>query len=66
MHMPSRGSSRHMKGKQVPLTLYLTPKKYWLLKWISNQHGLSMQHLVRTALEEVLDREYQRANRRYR
>jgi hypothetical protein len=66
MYVRNRGSTRHMKGKQVPLTLYLAPKKYWLLKWISDQSGLSMQHLVRSALEDVIDREYSRVERRSR
>jgi hypothetical protein len=43
-----------MKGHQVPLTLYLPPTKYWLLKAISQKRGLSMQHLLRVALDEVL------------
>jgi hypothetical protein len=60
MYVRNRGSSRHMKGKQIPLTLYLSPKKYWLLKWISNKSGFSMQHLMRVALEEVILRENER------
>jgi hypothetical protein len=63
MHVRNRGSSRHMKGKQVPMTLYLSPKKYWLLKWISDKSGLSMQHLMRSALEDVIHREYGRIER---
>ena len=55
MHIPGRQSTRHMKGKQVAMTVYLPPKKYWLLKWVSNRRGLSMQHLLRQALEQVLE-----------
>jgi hypothetical protein len=51
-------STRHMKGKQVALTLYLPPRKYWLLKSISENSGLSMQHLLRGALDQVLVAEY--------
>ena len=44
-----------MKGKQVPMTVYLPPKKYWLLKWLSRQKGVSMQVLVRQAIYDVLE-----------
>jgi hypothetical protein len=44
-----------MKGKQVAMTVYLPPKKYWLLKWVSDRRGLSMQHLLREALDQVLE-----------
>jgi hypothetical protein len=54
MHVPGRQSTRHMKGKQVPLTLYLPPRKYWLLKWLSQRTGLSMQALLRQSIDEVL------------
>lgn len=55
MYVAGRKSSRHMKGKQVPMTLYLTPKKYWLLKWVSSQKELSMQALLRRAVDEILE-----------
>lgn len=54
MHVPSRNSARHMKGRQVALTLYLPPGKYWLLKALSHKRNLSMQFLLRTALDQVL------------
>lgn len=54
MHVLGRNSSRHMKGKQVALTLYLPPSKYWLLKALSNKRNLSMQFLLRSALDQVL------------
>jgi len=44
-----------MKGKQVAMTVYLPPKKYWLLKWVSSRRGLSMQDLLRQALDQVLE-----------
>ena len=47
-------STRHLKGKQVPLTLYLPPKKYWLLKWLSSRREISMQALLRQAVDAVL------------
>ena len=47
-------AQRHMKGKQVPLTMYLPPQKYWRLKAASLRSGLSMQHLLRAALDKVL------------
>ena len=47
-------AQRHMKGKQVPLTMYLPPQKYWRLKAASVRSGLSMQHLLRAALDKVL------------
>lgn len=65
MHVVGRSSSRHMKGKQVALTLYLPPRKYWLLKAISNKSGVSMQHLLRGALDVVLTDAY-KASGRYR
>ena len=43
-----------MKGRQVALTLYLPPQKYWLLKSISETSGMTMQHLLRGALDQVL------------
>lgn len=43
-----------MKGKQIALTLYLPPSKYWLLKALSHKRNLSMQFLLRAALDEVL------------
>jgi len=55
MHVQGRQTTRHMKGKQVPMTLYLPPKKYWLLKWLSQRTGLSMQALLRQAIDEVLN-----------
>ena len=44
-----------MKGRQVAMTLYLPPKKYWLLKWLSERKGRSMQTLLREAVDEVLE-----------
>ena len=43
-----------MKGRQVAMTLYLPPHKYWLLKSLSHRTGISMQFLLRRALDEVL------------
>lgn len=54
MHVPDRHSTRHMKGRQIALTLYLPPNKYWLLKALSHKRNLSMQSLLRAALDEVL------------
>jgi hypothetical protein len=54
MYVRGRKSSRHMKGKQVALSLYLPPGKYWLLKSISHRSGISMQQLLRRALDQVL------------
>jgi len=58
MHTRGRSSTRHMKGKQIAVTLYLPPRKYWLLKSISENTGMSMQHLLRGALDQVLVSEY--------
>lgn len=65
MHVAGRSSPRHMKGKQIAFTLYLPPRKYWLLKALSAKNGLSMQHLLRTALDEVLATTH-RNSQRYR
>jgi hypothetical protein len=54
MYVSGRQSTRHMKGKQVAMTLYLPPKKYWLLKWLSRRRQVSMQALLREAVDEVL------------
>ena len=54
MHVSNRNSVRHMKGKQIALTLYLPPNKYWLLKALSHKRNLSMQFLLRAALDQVL------------
>lgn len=58
MHVTGRNSTRHMKGRQVALTLYLPPRKYWLLKSVSAKSAVSMQHLLRTALDKVLAETY--------
>ena len=63
MHVKGRGSNRHMKGRQVALTLYLPPRKYWLLKAISAKSGVSMQHLLRGSLDVVLEQAYRAAGR---
>lgn len=55
MYVKGRPSTRHMKGKQVAMTLYLPPRKYWLLKWVSKRRERSMQDLLRQALDEVLE-----------
>jgi len=55
MYVSGRGSSRHMKGKQVPLTLYLPPRKYWLLKWVCRRKEVSMQALLRQAVDAILE-----------
>lgn len=49
---------RHMKGKQVPVTLYLAPKQYWILKAASRNAGLPMQFLLRQAVSEVIRRSF--------
>ena len=54
MFVKQRASTRCMKGKQIVLSLYLPPRKYWLLKSISHRSGYSMQVLLRRALDEVL------------
>jgi hypothetical protein len=54
-----------MKGNQVALTMYLPPGKYWTLKALSKQSGVSMQHLLRSALDQVLVDAHREA-RRYR
>jgi Ribbon-helix-helix domain len=43
-----------MKGRQIALTMYLPPRKYWLLKAVSRRTKVSMQFLLRRALDEVL------------
>jgi len=63
MHVPGRGSSRHMKGNQVALTMYLPPRKYWLLKAVSSRTGVNMQRLLRSALDRVLAEEHRSAGR---
>jgi hypothetical protein len=63
MHVAGRASSRHMKGRQVALTLYLPPRKYWLLKTISQKSEVSMQHLLRAALDQVLTEAYRATGR---
>jgi hypothetical protein len=65
MHVAGRSSNRHMKGRQVALSLYLPPRKYWLLKSISAKSGVSMQDLLRDALDQVLSEAY-RASGRYK
>src|SRR5262249_12016711 len=66
MHVKGRDSSRHMKGRQVALTLYLPPQKYWLLKATCQKSGVTMQHLLRTAVDQVLTEQQQQRTRRFR
>ena len=54
MYVRGRSTGRHMKGKQVPLTLYLPPRKYWLLKAISHRTGATMQQILRQAVDQVV------------
>jgi hypothetical protein len=63
MHVAGRSSNRHMKGRQVALSLYLPPRKYWLLKSISAKSGVSMQDLLRDALDQVLSEAYRTSGR---
>lgn len=63
MHVVGRSTNRHMKGRQVALSLYLPPRKYWLLKSISSKSGVSMQRLLRLALDQVLSDTYRAAGR---
>lgn len=63
MHVKGRESSRHMKGRQVALTLYLPPQKYWLLKAASQKSGVTMQQLLRAAVDQVLSEQQQRTGR---
>ena len=63
MQARGRNSTRHMKGKQIALTCYLPPHKYWLLKAISHKSGVSMQQHLRSALDEVLVEAHRRAPR---
>lgn len=58
------GASRHTKGKQIPVTLYLGPRQYWLLKSLSARSGFSMQFLLREALAEVLAKVNERTDYR--
>jgi hypothetical protein len=60
VHVPDRNSTRYMKGKQIALTLYLPPGKYWLLKALSHKRNLSMQFLLRAALDQVLAEAHRR------
>jgi hypothetical protein len=49
------GAPRHQKGKQVPVTLYLSRQHYWLLKSLSARSGFSMQFFLRRALYNVMN-----------
>ena len=48
------GALRHQKGNQVPVTLYLPLRHYWLLKSLSARSGFSMQFFLRQALYDVM------------
>jgi hypothetical protein len=48
---------RYMKGKQIGMTLYLPPQKYWQLKVMSRKRSVPMQRLLRDAVDEVLAQE---------
>jgi hypothetical protein len=48
------GALRHQKGNQIPVTLYLPRRHYWLLKSLSARSGFSMQFFLRRALYDVL------------
>jgi hypothetical protein len=62
--VPDRNNTRHMKGKQIAVTLYLAPRKYWLLKAVSRKADVSMQILLRRALDEVLADTYRHSTYR--
>jgi hypothetical protein len=48
---------RYTKGKQISMSLYLAPRKYWALKVISKRRNETMQCLLRDAVDELLARE---------
>jgi hypothetical protein len=48
---------RYMKGKQIGMTLYLPPQKYWELKVLSRRLNIPMQRVLRDAVDEALARE---------
>ena len=54
---------RHMKGRQIAMTVYLPPRTYWLLKALSRRAGFSMQFLLRRALDDVLREQHRRQYR---
>ncbi len=50
-----RGSGyTKLKGRQVQVSLYLPPMQYWALRAATKKTGLSIQHLVRRALDQVV------------
>lgn len=48
---------RYTKGKQIGMSLYLPPSKYWALKGISKRRNETMQVLLRDAVDQILARE---------
>jgi hypothetical protein len=44
-----------LKGRQVQISLYLPPKQYWSLRAATTKTGLSIQALLRRALEQVVN-----------
>ena len=43
-----------LKGRQVQISLYLPPQQYWSLRAATRKTGLSIQVLLRRALERVV------------
>lgn len=43
-----------LKGRQVQISVYLPPRQYWSLRAATTKTGLSIQDLMRRALEQVV------------
>jgi len=45
---------RTLKGRQVQISVYLPPRQYWALRAATDKTGLSIQDLMRRALDQVV------------
>lgn len=44
-----------LKGRQVQISLYLRPAQYWSLRAATKKTGLSIQDLLRPAVDRVVE-----------
>ena len=51
--MRGRGYTK-LKGRQVQISLYLPPAQYWSLRAATKSTGLSIQDLLRPAVDQAV------------
>jgi hypothetical protein len=54
VELNGRAPARSLKRGKVPVSLYLSPGTYWSLRTLSRTSHVSMQVLLRDAIDEIL------------